>query len=208
MNRNILQIVNSYYSEKIEMFGASPKGVDWNNLEDQKLRFDKLIESIDLSKIRSILDYGCGYGAFLYYLIENDWEGTYYGFDISEEMILTAKNEALKNGVEIDTYFSDQLVNAKYDLVIANGVFNVKLGVDLNDWVKYVEEINLAILNLSPRFYCLNFLTEYSDEDRKTDKLYYASISHWINYFNTCRPRQIKLLHNYKLYEFTLQIGG
>ncbi len=43
-HKNILNIVDRYYSDKLSKFGTTPKGVDWNSLESQQLRFEQLLK--------------------------------------------------------------------------------------------------------------------------------------------------------------------
>ena len=89
MTSKIIEKVNKYYSEKIIEYGPTPKGVDWNGIDSQELRFKqllKLINTINLEKIK-ILDFGCGFGSLLTYLENNDFNYNYIGFDISEEML-------------------------------------------------------------------------------------------------------------------------
>ena len=43
---NLLFEVSNYYSEKLNQYGSSPLGVDWNGEESQKLRFNQLTKVI------------------------------------------------------------------------------------------------------------------------------------------------------------------
>ena len=38
----ILENINHYYTDKIKIYGATPKGVDWNGEESQFVRFELL----------------------------------------------------------------------------------------------------------------------------------------------------------------------
>ena len=59
----ILADVGDYYTEKVQAFGATAKGADWNSEESQHLRFEQLLKVIHAKEPFSILDYGCGYGS-------------------------------------------------------------------------------------------------------------------------------------------------
>ena len=54
-----LEQVKSYFGKRIEKYGASPRGVDWNSDESQNNRFDQLLKIVETPSF-SILDYGCG----------------------------------------------------------------------------------------------------------------------------------------------------
>ena len=47
MDERIINQVNKYYTEKVLEFGATPKGVDWNGVESQELRFAQLLKVAD-----------------------------------------------------------------------------------------------------------------------------------------------------------------
>src|SRR4051812_9276494 len=94
MSTTIKKTVSDYYSDKLKKFGPTPRGVDWNSEQSQVLRFDQLTKLLphDYSGQSKILDYGCGYGALLDFLIRRYPKVYYTGFDISEEMIATCRS--------------------------------------------------------------------------------------------------------------------
>ena len=83
--------IRKYYDGKLDAFGSTPQGVDWNSAESQKIRFDQLLKICDLNTEFSINDYGCGYGALAKYLLDMGRQFRYHGFDLSEKMIASAK---------------------------------------------------------------------------------------------------------------------
>jgi cyclopropane fatty-acyl-phospholipid synthase-like methyltransferase len=83
----ILHSVEKYYTGRLMDHGATPRGVDWNSAESQALRFGQLIRVFDYNGPFSLLDYGCGYGALLDYLHQQNIQCNYFGFDISMNMV-------------------------------------------------------------------------------------------------------------------------
>ena len=65
---NIDQI-KDYFGQKLANFGNTPQGADWNSQVSQYLRFEQLVKICDISQEFSIVDYGCGYGALVDYLL-------------------------------------------------------------------------------------------------------------------------------------------
>lgn len=64
-NQEILKQVDVYFAEKIQKFGATHWGVDWNSDESQCLRFEQLTKIVTKSdEPFSICDFGCGYGRY------------------------------------------------------------------------------------------------------------------------------------------------
>ena len=83
--------LNEYFSEKLQTFGATPKGVDYNGPEAQEIRFEQLVKVIDSSVPLSVIDYGCGYGAMFDFLLKKGWDFEYYGVDLIEKMVLSGR---------------------------------------------------------------------------------------------------------------------
>ena len=66
---SLLDEVATYYAEKLAEHGDTPRGVDWNGEESQKVRFAQLCKIIESKTPNfSLNDLGCGYGALLDYL--------------------------------------------------------------------------------------------------------------------------------------------
>src|SRR5258707_14139343 len=102
----ILGDVESYYSKKIAVHGATARGVDWNSPESQRLRFVQLLKLTDHGQPFTINDYGCGYGALADYLKDKAYAFQYCGFDISPRMI--AKAAELHTGMQEVTFVSKE----------------------------------------------------------------------------------------------------
>ena len=60
--------IRAYFQDKLDRFGSTPRGADWNSDTAQNTRFDQLIKVIQPQQGYSILDFGCGYGALADYL--------------------------------------------------------------------------------------------------------------------------------------------
>jgi len=200
MNKEILEKVNSYYSDKILKHGATSKGVDWNGKDSHFLRFRQLCKVLSEKNKFTLLDYGCGYGSLIEYLNKNKISCQYTGFDISIPMIEKARKKySSKNSI-----FLTELDNSRYDYTIANGIFNVKLDSSDSDWKTYVLDTIQKINNLSLKGFSFNILTSYSDKECKKDYLYYANSLFYFDYCKNNFSKNVALLHDYNLYEFTI----
>ena len=199
----ILYEVNEYYTGKLQQFGATPKGVDWNGEESQYLRFKNLLQIIDNpTKSFTILDYGCGYGSMFEYMQLHFSKFHFTGFDISEQMIAHArKNLSIGN-----VYWNTNRDDALYDYIVTSGIFNVKLKNDETTWWDYVMKELDWINNHSVKGFAFNMLTSYSDKEFMRDNLFYANPA---DVFDHCKRKYSKfvaLLHDYPLYEFTILV--
>jgi len=196
--------VGNYYSDKVTAHGPTARGVDWNSPESQQLRFCQLAKVIDSGASFSINDYGCGYGAFVEHLEENELPFTYRGFDISEEMIAEARKlHPASDRVAFVTRESE-LRPASY--TVASGIFNVKLQTGEKEWTQYVLDTLRSLDGLSQKGFSFNVLTKYSDPEFMRPNLYYADPEFLFNYCKTNFSRFVALLHDYPLYEFTILV--
>lgn len=196
--------VAGYYSEKVEIYGPTPNGVDWNSAESQVLRFEQLLKLCDTSSSFSINDYGCGYGALIDYLSERGWTFQYYGFDLSELMILKAKE--LHRNLSYCQFSTHESALTPADFTVASGIFNVKQHTSNEEWLAYVLHTLHKIAQLSQRGFAFNILTSYSDPERQRPDLYYADPLFFFDYCKKNFSRFVTLLHDYPLYEFTILV--
>lgn len=204
---NIQKKVADYYTQKIKEFGASSCGVDWNSKESQFVRFEQLTKILPPSSNCpfSLLDYGCGYGALLDFLNERYTRFHYVGIDISEAMINKAK-ELFAHLPHSSFYTEKTDVRQKFDYVIASGIFNVKLDTPTETWEKYVTDTLNEFYQLSTKGFAFNILTSYSDKEYRKDYLYYANPCFYFDYCKQLFSKNIALLHDYDLYEFTILV--
>ncbi len=123
----IIAKVDRYYTDKVLEHGPSARGVDWNGTESQMLRFAQLAKLFDDPRPGiaqpgpfSVLDYGCGYGAFIELLAAGGWDADFHGFDISEEMVRQAR---ARFGDRPDArFFTDEAEIEPVDYVVSSGL--------------------------------------------------------------------------------------
>jgi SAM-dependent methyltransferase len=199
---DVLPSVARYYSDRLDAHGATPQGVDWSSESSQQLRFTQLLRVIE-GENPTIIDYGCGYGALAQRLITEDRDFRYVGFDVSEAMIETACSLNKDSRCRFTT--SERDIGSS-DFTLASGIFNVRLDNTESDWQDYVASTLDKIAGCSTRGFALNMLTRYADPHLMRDDLYYADP---VRYFALCKEhysRNVALLHDYDLYEFTLLV--
>jgi SAM-dependent methyltransferase len=195
--------VARYYSLKVEQYGATSQGVDWNGEDSQYQRFYHLskvfLDVEDAIASFSLIDFGCGYGAYLDFLKSIPHNIAYIGIDISEPMLKHAKEKypAHEFGDDINAYDAA-------DYTIASGVFNVRQKVGDAEWLSYIHDTLHQMNALSKKGFSFNVLTSFSDEEFKRDYLYYADPMALFEYCKTYFSKDVALLHDYQLYEFTI----
>jgi SAM-dependent methyltransferase len=199
-----LETVKSYFKKCIEAHGASPLGVDWNSVSSQETRFEQLLKICDPSISFSILDYGCGYGALADALVNKGFQADYYGFDIVEKMLTTAREHHA--GKPNRTFLSDSSALPVCDYVVASGIFNFRAQISFEDWTEFIITNLHHFDDLSRKGFSSNFLTKYSDTDHMRADLYYADPCFLFDYCKRNFSKNVSLLHDYTIYDFTILV--
>jgi len=203
-HESILRDVERYYTWKVDEHGPTPGGVDWNSAESQETRFAQLLGVHRGEGPFSLNDYGCGYGALAELLAERFEDFAYNGFDVSQTMLDHAA-ERLGSDPRCSLVSSGEELE-RADYTVASGIFNVKLEADWDSWTGYVLDTIKRLAVLSDRAFAFNMLTSYSDPEHMRDDLYYGDPAF---FFDSCKrlySRDVALLHDYGLYEFTIVV--
>jgi SAM-dependent methyltransferase len=200
----LLVEVASYYSKKLALHGQTPRGVDWNGEGGQTLRFEQLSRIIDAATPFSVNDVGCGYGALLPFLETRFPSFSYHGNDVSADMVQAA--QSMHGGRSNASFSCGQEPPTPADYNVASGIFSVRLGHTEGDWKQYIENTIRMLDRVSLKGFAFNCLTSYSDRDRMRDDLYYADPCYFFDYCKRYFSRNVALLHDYNLYEFTILV--
>jgi len=203
-NDRLLDPVKNFFTLKFEQIGARPEGVDYNSENAQTLRFEQFERLFDSQRYFSLNDYGCGYGALAEYLKQKDYKVQYHGYDISAKMIDYAIQSIPKNENWKFTCNVNELCSA--DFTIACGVFNLKFDADLQTWIDYILDSLSSIASISKHGFGFNMLTKYSDADKMRSDLYYGDPLYFFDYCKQQFSRNVALLHDYELYDFTILV--
>lgn len=203
---NNIDSISRYYSEKILTHGETAAGVDWNGEDSQQLRFQVLSKVMPdiVDGTISVSDLGCGYAAYFDYLKKRNFDFSYFGYDISLEMC-NAAVARLSDSTDATIVCADSISEVS-DYSIASGLFSVKLDAAEDAWFEYILKTLENLSEQSSKGFSFNCLTKYSDLDKMKDYLYYADP---LVLFDLCKKRfskNVALLHDYGLYEFTILV--
>lgn len=196
--------VGHYYSERLREYGASAQGVDWNSADSQRLRFKQLLRICGERQDFSLNDIGCGYGALFDYLRDLGRRCDYLGVDIAAPMI--AKAAELHQGQAGCRFLAGERADRRADYGVASGIFNVKLSAQAADWRTHILGTLDYLNEASKDGFSFNCLTKYSDADRMKAHLYYADPGELFDHCKRSYSRNVALLHDYDLYEFTILV--
>jgi SAM-dependent methyltransferase len=207
-----LKIAN-HYKECFELYGATPKGLDWDNQENLNKRYEimfDLISSKEISHIinSSLLDFGCGYGGFYNWLTNKTHSPQYSGIDINENCINKAR-ELYPNqffglldihGVDPEYWFRVR----HYDYIICNGTFTIKNNLTQEEMTNFMCSTLEKLWTKTNKGIAFNCMSKILDYER--DDLFHVSfdeLSMWV-YDNLSSKFTIR--QDYGLREFTMYV--
>lgn len=208
---DIFRNLQGYFTDRITTYGANFRGVDWNSTARQELCFRQLMRICEdpatgiIAQNFSINDYGCGYGALVQYLAKYDYKvADYVGFDITKAM----KDQAQEmfGNLKICRFTADENTLSPANYTIASGLLSLKLDNSNEQWEKYVLQLLDRLWKLSEKGLAFNSLTKYSDLERLRPELYYPDPCFLFDYCKTRFSKNVTLLHDYGVYEFTILV--
>ncbi len=196
--------IAALYTKNVSDYGIGPKSVGWKDETSQLLRFEKLVQVIDMrmgSKGISVNDLGCGYGAMFHYLdqIPSLRLTRYYGYDISEQMLAEASRFVADSRA---VFIKSPKATHKADYSFVSGTFHVKQEASDELWTEYIKEMLIHLADTSKSGFAFNAITTYVDWKQKD--LYYADPFLFFDFCKRNISQYVSLLHDYPLFEWTM----
>tara|TARA_B100000902_G_C27111785_1_gene813981 strand:- start:8 stop:628 length:621 start_codon:yes stop_codon:yes gene_type:complete len=200
-----LDKISNLYSDNLTEHGDQSKAVGWSTADSQELRFEKLTQVIPkMTDSFSVNDYGCGYGAHLDYLLQKQYSvAGYNGYDLSEEMLSKSKERLRDFDGDLKLINSSKITTAA-DFTFVSGTFNVRFGSSYEEWKQFIEETLTMINESSNLGFSFNLLSKYVDWEEP--HLFYGDPCYWFDYCKVNFSKQVSLLHDYPLYEWTILV--
>lgn len=155
----------TFYKDSFQNYGTTAQGVHWDSEFTQFKRFEILTDFIknDL-KNSSLIDVGCGYGAYLSYLKrENLNPNIYLGIDCETFIIDITSKRFDQNVFMKCNILKDKIPNADY--LVCSGALNI---LNQIDFLSAIKNCYLA----SNKGFIFNFLTPQSIHTLSFDIIY------------------------------------
>jgi SAM-dependent methyltransferase len=203
-DKPMLREIGEYYAGKLAAHGPTAQGVDWNSADSQRLRFEQFSRLWQGATQFSLNDLGSGYGALFDYLAGQGRKVDYLGLDVSAAMIEEASRRTV--GQTGCAFLCGSSFPRTADYCVASGIFNVKLGAADDAWKAHVHATLAEMHRASRAGFAFNCLTRYADPDRMRPDLHYADPGALFDHCKRHFARNIALLHDYGLYEFTIVV--
>lgn len=194
--------VARYYADALARHGPTPRGVDWPSAASQRLRFATLLDGVDWSARPSLLDVGCGYGELVSYLDAAGARCRYVGYDIAPEMVAAARR---LHGERRDRRFTvDGEALQPADVVVASGIFNVRLDIPRPVWTRHVGATIARLGALARTRLAFNLLPPPSSPALARDDLHYAEPEAVARYCRALFGPAVQLRSGYGLWEVSV----
>lgn len=203
--RGVCNKVIEHYEECLDQYGDGPRAVDWRDLVGQELRFKVLTEIMPLEGL-SVLDVGCGLGHLYQYLRESGLKIQYVGLDLSAKMITNARRRFSEVRFIAADLLSDAapgLAAESFDVLIANGLFLVKMDTPVKVWEEFVRSMIVKMWETCTRGISFNLLS--TKVDFQAQQLYYCAPDEILR-FALELSRYVVIRHDYPLYEYSVYI--
>jgi SAM-dependent methyltransferase len=159
--------IKTYYENNMAKDLPEYGILGWESEEAQRLRFDVLLDRVELEGKR-LLDVGCGTGNLLEYINSKGIHVKYTGVDILDKMIEKALNKHLDaDFIHMDIFKENIFSPNSFDVVYTSGIFNLNLGNNK----EFLTNALKLFFNLSCGSVVFNLL-HYASPDRE-DKYFY-----------------------------------
>ena len=168
MFQSIDSKIAEIYNQRFLKLGPSPEASMWFSQKRQFARFDIILNEIKLlnkNNKRSIIDIGCGYGAFFEFLSERGADDiwSYYGYDVSNEVIKFCKEKYSQGAV----FYTGSIPTFTAEFIIMSGTYNFFPMKDYNSWRLYFFRSLKALWSKTTCAMIFNLQT--SDKEKITD---------------------------------------
>ena len=92
------------------------------------------------------------------------------------------------------------------DFAVASGIFNVRNSIPDQEWKAYILDTLTAMSAASSKGFAFNALTSYSDKDKVRSDLFYSDPLFFFDYCKRNFSKEVALLHDYGIYDFTILV--
>ncbi len=133
---------SEFYLGAYKKYGLSPKGLNWNSLATQEIRFEIITKFLE-DKIDDFIigDAGCGFGDFLkYWQIKHLEPKEYVGIDCEETFVEICQRRFPSNCFVCRDILQDRL--PQVDWYVASGSLNILS--DFETWLFLENMLNSA----------------------------------------------------------------
>lgn len=191
-------------AETYRIEGDAVRSVHWESDTAQLLRFECLARAFvhGPDEEFSVLDAGCGLGAFLPFLAARFPRARYVGTDVVAPFVESCRQQY----PQAEFHLQDMLaVAGEFDYAVVSGVFNeIPPGVTPEEFSEWIAERVEHLFSISRCGLAVNFIADVGLRWRNP-KNYYADPALYLGLASRL-SRFFALWHDYPLYEMTVAV--
>jgi len=209
---NLTEVFRIHHQKRFLEYGASSKGVHWNDEGEVRFRYQKILQVLqddfgDSDGEPSLLDVGCGWGGLYAYCEENRIGVKYIGIDLVQAMIDYASQKFrtaafhCRDVLEVPS-------EEKYDYVVCLGALTQKLDATIPQMTAYARRVILKMFELCNRGIAFNLMS--NRVNFMAPNLYYTSPVEVLDFCLSHVSPRVRLDHGFsslnrgigKLYDY------
>jgi len=194
---SISQKIKKSYQQRFRKYGVNPQSLAWKERGAAHQRFRQFWAEIDFNN-KSVLDIGCGFGEFGYFLSKRYKGVDYLGIDIVPEFIEEAKKKYPHLSFKVSDFLKDN--PGSFDVVIASGVLNS----NVEDNLEYREKAISRMFSFTKKVLAFNMLGAHPQpENNPKANVWYADSLEILGFCMTL-TRRVIFRANYHPKDFTI----
>lgn len=208
--------INQFFDKCFRENGANEHGVGWHDATGQRMRYYilyNILNYIDQDSI-SITDFGCGYGAGLWELVNiinnnpkyNNLKIYYTGIDANVDMV----NRAYASTIDLSdmpnleiSFLHQEYISERTDAVISSGIFGYRGDLAYQKFSQHAYDMIDHMFDFANSGIAFNMLSKQY-KDTTGSKYYYADPCEFYKYCVQNLSRYTQLRHDYLIHDFTL----
>lgn len=198
----------AHYEECLEKYGDTHLGVDWPKLDDLHKRYAVMLELIRFKSETdeiTLLDFGCGNGMFLDFILQQStYKINYSGLDLSPKFVDLCKRKFPKNTFYCSDLLQEPYTIPVFDYVVMNGVFTEKRDLSFNEMFDYFKKLVSLVFEKTNKGIAFNVMSKAVDWER--DDLFHLSTDLLIDFLTKKLSRNFIIRNDYGLYEYSVYL--
>lgn len=204
LDKKVASLMARHYFETFRKYGPTSRGVDWGNRARKvNVRHEKMSALFGRDNLKNItlLDVGCGYGAFYEFLTKNKTRDVRFtGIDVSQPMIKEAQKRFPRAKFLAGDFMSYDFGDKKFDYIICNGIFTQKLSIPARDMRNYLKKFIGKMDKMSRRGFAFNVMSSHVNFRRRN--LFYLDPAWTVTYLLKNVSGKVIIDHAAVTYEY------
>src|SRR5262245_24641484 len=201
-SRPYLSIV-AHYEKCLRDFGEGPRAVDWRSADDAALRYEVMLGLVREPKAgASLLDFGCGLGAFKAYMQQTGYASVRYtGLEISPEFARAARERDPSMAVLCMDVLAEGSDLPDFDYIVMNGIFTRRHDASVEEMDRYLRALLTIVYASCRKGLAFNVMSKAVDWE--SDVLFHPEPGALLAFVASNLTRNFVLRNDYGLHETT-----